>query len=42
MYYRVQNERAVALCRAVCTQIAIEMDDPEAVDPAQRLLAGRN
>lgn len=42
MYYRVQNERAVALCRAVCTQIAIEMDDPGAVDPAQRLLTSRN
>ncbi|HEX2013123.1 MAG TPA: metalloregulator ArsR/SmtB family transcription factor [Roseateles sp.] len=41
IYYRVQNERAVALCRAVCTQIAIEMDDPEALAPAERLLASR-
>lgn len=41
IYYRVQNERAVALCRAVCTQIAIEMDDPEAVQPSERLLAPR-
>jgi len=41
IYYRVQNERAVALCRAVCTQIAIEMDDPEAVLPSERLLAPR-
>jgi DNA-binding transcriptional ArsR family regulator len=41
IYYRVQNERAVALCRAVCTQIAIEIDDPEAVLPAERLLPSR-
>jgi len=40
IYYRVQNERAVALCRAVCTQIAIEMDDPGALAPSERLLAG--
>ena len=25
--YRVQSEQAVALCRSVCTQIAIELDD---------------
>jgi DNA-binding transcriptional ArsR family regulator len=25
--YRVQSEKAVALCRSVCTQIAIELDD---------------
>ncbi|QPF76261.1 winged helix-turn-helix transcriptional regulator [Roseateles sp. DAIF2] len=41
IYYRVQNERAVALCRAVCTQIAIEMDDPGALAPTERLLAPR-
>jgi DNA-binding transcriptional ArsR family regulator len=41
IFYRVQNERAVALCRAVCTQIAIEIDDPEAVLPAERLLPSR-
>jgi DNA-binding transcriptional ArsR family regulator len=39
--YRVQNERAVALCRAVCTQIAIEIDDPESVMPAERLISSR-
>lgn len=42
IWYRVQNERAVALCRAVCTQIAIEIDDPEAVDPAERLISPRS
>lgn len=41
MIYRVQNERAVALCRAVCTQIAIEIDDPAAVEPAERLISPR-
>ena len=41
IYYRVQNERAVALCRAVCTQIAIEIDDPEATHPADRLILPR-
>ena len=25
--YRVQSEQAVALCRSVCTQIAIELED---------------
>ncbi|WP_077032969.1 metalloregulator ArsR/SmtB family transcription factor [Pelomonas sp. KK5] len=41
MLYRVQNERAVALCRAVCTQIAIEIDDPQAMHPAERLILPR-
>ncbi len=27
IYYRIINERVVSLCRAVCTQIAIETDD---------------
>ena len=35
--YRVQSEKAVALCRSVCTQIAIELDEPEAVSAAQSL-----
>ncbi len=35
--YRVQSEKAVALCRSVCTQIAIEMDEPEAVPEKQAL-----
>lgn len=35
--YRVQSEQAVTLCRTVCTQIAIEMDEPAAVPAAQRL-----
>ncbi|MGB4059844.1 MAG: metalloregulator ArsR/SmtB family transcription factor [Burkholderiaceae bacterium] len=35
--YRVQSEQAVTLCRTVCTQIAIEMDEPSAIPLAQRL-----
>jgi DNA-binding transcriptional ArsR family regulator len=35
--YRVQSEKAVTLCRTVCTQIAIEMDEPGAVPANERL-----
>lgn len=35
--YRVQSEKAVQLCRTVCSQIAIELDDPEAVEQSERL-----
>ena len=35
--YRVQSEQAVALCRSVCTQIAIELDEPGALPAAQGL-----
>ena len=35
--YRVQSEQAVTLCRTVCTQIAIEMDEPTAVPASERL-----
>lgn len=35
--YRVQSEKAVALCRSVCTQIAIELDEPGSVVDSERL-----
>lgn len=35
--YRVQSDNAVALCRTVCTQIAIELDEPSAVPVSERL-----
>ena len=35
--YRVQSEKAVAICRSVCMQIAIELDEPEAVPEGQAL-----
>ncbi|MCU0773051.1 MAG: metalloregulator ArsR/SmtB family transcription factor [Ideonella sp.] len=40
IYYRLESERVASLCRAVCTQVAIEMDDE--TEPGDRLLpAGR-
>ena len=35
--YRVQSEKAVALCRSVCTQIAIELDEPGVLPRGQAL-----
>ena len=35
--YRVQSEKAVTLCRTVCTQIAMEMNEPGAVPVSERL-----
>lgn len=35
--YRVQSEQAVTLCRSVCTQIAIEIDEPQRSSAAERL-----
>ncbi|MES2413634.1 MAG: metalloregulator ArsR/SmtB family transcription factor [Pseudomonadota bacterium] len=35
--YRVKSEKAVALCRSVCTQIAIELDEPDEVPDGQGL-----
>jgi ArsR family transcriptional regulator len=35
--YRVQSEQAVTICRTVCTQVAIEMEEPSSVPPGQRL-----
>ncbi len=38
IYYRLQSERVATLCRAVCTQVAIELDSETHVDPADRLV----
>ena len=38
MYYRLQSERVATLCRAVCTQVAIELDNDAAVAPTDRLV----
>lgn len=35
--YRVLSQRAVTLCRTVCTQIAIEMDEPSQIPASDRL-----
>lgn len=37
--YRVQSQRAMAICRNVVSQIAIEMDEPEAVPENERLMS---
>ncbi len=36
--YRVQSERALAICRSVCTQIAIELDEPGDIPERERLV----
>jgi DNA-binding transcriptional ArsR family regulator len=38
MYYRLQSERVATLCRAVCTQVAIELDGDSKTEPADRLV----
>ena len=38
IYYRLQSERVATLCRAVCTQVAMELDSQSPVKPADRLL----
>lgn len=38
IFYRIQSERAAMLCRAVCTQIATEIDDGAAMPQSDRLV----
>ena len=38
IYYKLQSERVASLCRAVCTQVAIELDGDGTVPVADRLL----
>ena len=38
IYYRLQSERVATLCRAVCTQVAIELDGPQDLPASERLL----
>ena len=38
MYYRLQSERVATLCRAVCTQVAIELDGDETLESSDRLI----
>lgn len=39
VYYCLQSERVAALCRAVCTQVAIELEDQDRLGPADRLVS---
>jgi len=38
MYYRLQSERVATLCRAVCTQVAIELDGDAKIEASDRLV----
>jgi DNA-binding transcriptional ArsR family regulator len=38
IYYRLQSERVAVLCRAVCTQVAIELESGPEIEPADRLV----
>jgi len=38
IFYRLQSERAATLCRAVCTQIATEIDGDTQMPASERLL----
>ena len=38
IYYRLQSERVANLCRAVCTQVAIELDQDADLPVADRLV----
>jgi ArsR family transcriptional regulator len=37
IYYKLQNERVASLCRAVCTQVAIEFEPGSPVKVGERL-----
>jgi DNA-binding transcriptional ArsR family regulator len=37
IYYQLRSERVATLCRAVCTQVAIELEGDEPLPAAQRL-----
>ncbi|HKX39833.1 MAG TPA: metalloregulator ArsR/SmtB family transcription factor [Burkholderiaceae bacterium] len=38
MVYSLRSERVAALCRAVCTQVAIELNSENGVPPSERLV----
>ena len=37
IFYRLQSERVATLCRAVCTQVAMELAGDDSLQPADRL-----
>lgn len=37
IFYKLQSERVATLCRAVCTQVAMELDGDGSVPAAERL-----
>lgn len=42
IYYKVQSEKVAMLCRAVCTQMAIDLSGESEDDDAERLLPPRS
>ena len=38
MYYRLQSERVATLCRAVCAQVAIELEGDTKIEVSDRLV----
>ncbi len=38
IYYKLQSERVATLCRAVCTQVAMELGGDDAMPATDRLL----
>jgi len=38
VYYRLQSERVASLCRAVCTQVALELAGEQPIEPSDRLV----
>ena len=38
VYYRLQSERVASLCRAVCTQVAMELAGDQPIEPSDRLV----
>ena len=38
IYYQLKSERVAVLCRAVCTQIAIELDSGADIEASDRLV----
>ena len=42
IYYRLESEMVATLCRAVCTQVAIELDGDDTIESSARLLPARH
>lgn len=38
IYYKLQSDRVAALCRAVCTQVAAELDPETEIEAKERLM----
>lgn len=41
IFYNIQSQRAVTLCRAVCSQVALDIDETSSVPTQERLVPRR-